>query len=346
MIVTKKDIMETLQEKNGLWDNIRKKKKRMGKNYKPAKPGDEDYSNKAAFDKASAASKNEGLTLEVIDELFSIHEKCDSPSFYISKNTEDFGKPMMEKSGDCYEVAVNPKYKDLSFVFEVINDMYTNKEFSGMLSESNVICEECFELKIETRLIEDLGTWVNRHQISEDLMYHLNNNISLLENVYRPGSKKHAMVIKETRELWKSGVINVSEFSKKLFENTDLGLFGLYEGKMVALDLPFTEDMTEEDLIAEAKYQGKDVEIGKPKRGGSKKFYVYVTKPGGGVKKVSFGDTTGLSAKINNPEARKSFAARHDCANKKDRTKASYWSCRLPRYASLLGLKSKFGGFW
>ena len=86
--------------------------------------------------------------------------------------------------------------------------------------------------------------------------------------------------------------------------------------------------------------------IGKPKRGGSKKFYVYVRKPGGGVKKVSFGDTTGLSAKISNPKARRAFAKRHDCANKKDRTKASYWSCRLPRYAKLLGLKSSFSGFW
>jgi hypothetical protein len=85
--------------------------------------------------------------------------------------------------------------------------------------------------------------------------------------------------------------------------------------------------------------------IGKPKRGGSKKFYVYV-RDKGKVKKVSFGDTTGLSAKINNPEARRAFAKRHDCANKKDRTKASYWSCRLPRYAKLLGLKSSFSGFW
>jgi len=85
--------------------------------------------------------------------------------------------------------------------------------------------------------------------------------------------------------------------------------------------------------------------IGKPKRGGSKKFYVYV-RDKGKIKKVSFGDTSGLSAKINNPEARRAFAKRHDCANKKDRTKASYWSCRLPRYAKLLGLKSSFSGFW
>ena len=52
-------------------------------------------------------------------------------------------------------------------------------------------------------------------------------------------------------------------------------------------------------------------------------------------------------AKINNPKARKAFAARHKCSQKKDRTKASYWSCRLPRYAKQLGLSVKNpGGFW
>jgi hypothetical protein len=90
----------------------------------------------------------------------------------------------------------------------------------------------------------------------------------------------------------------------------------------------------------------KDPPIGKPKRGGSKKFYVYVRNPKTKkIKKVSFGGE-GLKAKINNPKARKAFAARHNCAQKNDKTKASYWSCRLPRYAKLLGLKSNFSGFW
>jgi hypothetical protein len=96
---------------------------------------------------------------------------------------------------------------------------------------------------------------------------------------------------------------------------------------------------------AKSKPKKKTPPIGKPKRGGSKKFYVYV-RDKGKIKKVSFGDTSGLSAKLNNPKARQAFAARHDCKNKKDRTKASYWSCRLPRYAKLLGLKSNFSGFW
>jgi hypothetical protein len=97
-----------------------------------------------------------------------------------------------------------------------------------------------------------------------------------------------------------------------------------------------------EDLLNlnEAEDKKKNPPLGKPKRGGSKKFYVYVKNPKTKkIKKVSFGDTSGLSAKINNPEARRAFAARHDCKNKTDKTKASYWSCRLPRYAKLLGLK-------
>ena len=31
---------------------------------------------------------------------------------------------------------------------------------------------------------------------------------------------------------------------------------------------------------------------------------------------------------------------------KNDRTKASYWSCRLPRYASQLGLGANMNTFW
>jgi hypothetical protein len=96
---------------------------------------------------------------------------------------------------------------------------------------------------------------------------------------------------------------------------------------------------------AKSKPKKKTPPIGKPKRGGSKKFYVYI-RDKGKIKKISFGDTSGLSAKLNNPKARQAFSKRHDCPNKKDRTKASYWSCRLPRYAKLLGLKSNFSGFW
>jgi hypothetical protein len=88
----------------------------------------------------------------------------------------------------------------------------------------------------------------------------------------------------------------------------------------------------------EAEYQGRKVPLGKPMRGDVKKFKVYVKDPAtGNVKKVNFGHG-GTSAKRlgqktmkikkSNPARRKSFRARHNCANPGSRTKARYWSCR------------------
>ena len=108
-------------------------------------------------------------------------------------------------------------------------------------------------------------------------------------------------------------------------------------------------DMNEGEQLDEkkkAKKKKKDPPIGKPKRGGSKAYYVYVRDPKTKrIKKVSFG-SGGLRAKINNPKARRAFAARHKCSQKNDRTKASYWSCRLPRYAKSLGLGANKNTFW
>ena len=80
-------------------------------------------------------------------------------------------------------------------------------------------------------------------------------------------------------------------------------------------------------VIQEAEYQGKKVKLNDPIRGGSKKFYVYVKNEKGNVIKVSFGDTTGLSIKRDDPARRKSFRARHNCDNPGPKTKARYWSC-------------------
>ena len=82
--------------------------------------------------------------------------------------------------------------------------------------------------------------------------------------------------------------------------------------------------------IQEAEYQGRKVKLGKVQRGGKKKFQVYVKNPKtGNVKKISFGDTTGLSIKTKDPARRKSFRARHNCDNPGPKDKARYWSCRM-----------------
>ena len=84
-----------------------------------------------------------------------------------------------------------------------------------------------------------------------------------------------------------------------------------------------------EHSINEAEYQGREVKLGKPTTGDVKKFKVYVKDPKtGNVKKVNFGDPN-MEIKRDNPERRKNFRARHNCADKTDRTKAGYWSCRM-----------------
>jgi hypothetical protein len=246
---------------------------------------------------------------------------------------------------------------------------------------------------------------VKKDILSDNLRYHVDNKLPLTENTFRYGSKSFLDLWAEARALYLREIIHVNDDDKEILLETDLGNYGMYEGKLVELDLPMLEEGIDlsvraneiplmkildraqqkghdkypfyNELVAELGQEYIDIDeiryilrdygvyheyedllnlnetdkkkknppIGKPKRGGSKKFYVYVRKPGGGIKKVSFGQA-GMSAKINNPEARRAFAARHKCAQKTDKTKASYWSCRLPRYAKLLGLKSSFSGFW
>jgi hypothetical protein len=310
-----------------------------------------------------------------------------------------------------------------------------------------------------------------QQRISENLLYHINNEKPLTENTFRYGSTAFLDLWREARTLYSRNILSVGDEDEHILLETNLGEYGMFEGDRVPLDLPILDEgtfyskehiatygddegnmanvyknyngkdfyvdtneydfdatnlhdlkeklkgygfihwisgrleegnleeisiksnnvrdlirrlyndsklvdflqfkdfrnalrfiknasldewyelmadvNTYEDTLTEAKYQGKEVALGKPKRGGAKKFYVYVMNPKTKkVKKVSFGDTSGLSAKINNPKARKAFADRHDCKNKKDKTKAGYWSCRLPRYASLLGLKGSYSGFW
>ena len=286
--------------------------------------------------------------------------------------------------------------------------------------------------------------------LSEGLQYHISKKVPLHETIYRYGSEKHLMLIKEARRMYSRGVIDLSEDDKQLV-STNLGEFALYEGVEVPLDLPmvneekveatyagrpvtvikvnptdettwkvrfangkevdfadtianikFNEDLGEnidkvtggfpykveggkaiistwmpdeskeriikrcEDagydcspnqaggvtiMLKKGTYESldeekKDPPIGKPKRGGSKAYYVYVRDPKTKrIKKVSFG-SGGLRAKIKDPKARSAFAKRHRCSEKNDRTKPSYWSCRLPRYAQALGLGSNSNTFW
>lgn len=172
--------------------------------------------------------------------------------------------------------------------------------------------------------------------MSEGLKYHIDNNISITESIYRPASEAHFELLSEARKRFELNELTLTGIDKQLFEETDLGRFGEYDGEIVPLDFLF-----------EAEYHGKNVELGKPMRGGTKKYHVYVMNPKTKkVKKIAFGDVHGgLTAKVSNPTARKSFAARHKCHLKNDKLTAGYWACRINRYAHLWGGKV-YPGFW
>ena len=283
--------------------------------------------------------------------------------------------------------------------------------------------------------------------ISENLSYHIDNNISLMENVFRIGSDAHLSMIKEAKKLYSRGVLDLCEEDEALME-THIGEFDLYENEIVPLDLPMLEEQMDiEDEIANEEF-GMDYDqlgsnekdwvrdeidnmsmseaysgfrrgepedpdtipfeptksvsefkedlralfgkfksdlnnpefikgvaqvmvswksllrsqldeakkakkkdnrpIGKPMRSssGGKAYKVYVKDPKTKkIKTVRFG-SGGLRAKINDSKARAAFAKRHKCSTKKDRTKAGYWSCRLPYYAKDLGLTGGGNFFW
>jgi hypothetical protein len=177
--------------------------------------------------------------------------------------------------------------------------------------------------------------------ISDALKYHIENGLTLTNNVFRVYSEGYFDLVNEVRELWGEGKIDLNEEDILMVES-DLGIKVKIGKEYVYLDAPYiSETETEEDIIAEAKHHGKNVNLGKPFRtpGGPKKFAVYVRKSGGGIKKVTFGDPK-LRVKNANKGAAKSFRARHKCSQKKDRTTAGYWSCNVGRYAKQLGLSS------
>lgn len=108
---------------------------------------------------------------------------------------------------------------------------------------------------------------------------------------------------------------------------------------LINLKIAYVDDSERDDVqaylarkagINEAEYQGRKVKLNKPIRSsdGPKKFHVYVKDPKTkNVKKVNFGDPD-MEIKADNPDAKRSFRARHNCDNPGPKTKARYWSCR------------------
>jgi hypothetical protein len=167
--------------------------------------------------------------------------------------------------------------------------------------------------------------------VSEELQYHLDNRLTLNENVFRIYSESYLNLINEVRNLYRLGFIELNE-NDKWIVISDLGKSVLSEKQSNYED--FYGSVENVDLLNEAEYQGRNVQLGKIMQGDIKKFKVYVKNDKGKVVKVNFG-FGGKSAKgkrmvikKNNPERRRSFRARHNCDNPGPRWKPRYWACK------------------
>lgn len=200
--------------------------------------------------------------------------------------------------------------------------------------------------KLADYLVES-EQWVNTPAEGDDFAFELPDEV--LVETYIIEVADDCILLDSTPE------INAALAEWATLEDTDEGDSGVVMETMGYGSLVGEEDEVDEDQGAgqvlakaiadapvdtmdEAEYQGRKVPLGKPMRGDVKKFKVYVKDPKtGNVKKVNFGHG-GTSAKRagqktmkikkSNPARRKSFRARHNCANPGPRTKARYWSCR------------------
>ena len=190
--------------------------------------------------------------------------------------------------------------------------------------------------------------------LEEAVQYHLDNNISITENVFRPASDMFFQMIGEAKKLYSEGKYTPADEWEKDMLNSDIGEIAEFEGQTVVLDYPIEEGLEEcwsgytqkgmkkkgDKMVpncvpvneADDPTGGKG--IGKPFRsGGGGAVYVRV---GDGVRKINFSQS-GMTKKYNDPAATRSFVARHHCLTNKDKTSRSYWACRWPRFFSNSG---------
>lgn len=163
----------------------------------------------------------------------------------------------------------------------------------------------------------------NEFQISEGLKYHLDNGLGISDSVYRIGSEAYHNLFEEVKKYWDEGNIILNDKEAWMAKNLEIG--------------------------KKAIYDGREVELDSPRRGGDKKFIVYHNSgkkdDDGNIKavKIEWGDTSGLSIKNDDPEAAASYWSRHQCDTKAkmDPLKPGFWACYGPSlFNKQLGLTS------
>jgi hypothetical protein len=162
----------------------------------------------------------------------------------------------------------------------------------------------------------------NKIVVSEMLDYHLKNNLSIVDTVFRVGSEAYCDLVNEVRELYKNGTIKLSENDRIIVSKLQTGTRAVFKGKSVVLDSPSRNT------------------------GNSKKKYIVYHNSGrkdkdGNIiaKKIEWGDPK-LPVRNGDPEAAKNFRARHQCSSKSDQSTPGWWACNIHLFHKQLGLES------
>jgi hypothetical protein len=256
-------------------------------------------SDKFAIYRYYFSNLNEGLVYTDLNEEHSI----------------SWFKKLMESNGLINE------YKK---IMEIYNEFYIKNGYMGKNTpmDENKTITLSFDKIIEPNSTPRLNSnHESKIDISEGLKFHIINNKSIIENVYKIGSNNFDNLLEECRDLYMNGDLELSDDDLSFIMENEYGPIE-------------NTNYTVGDMLNEAEYQGRKVQLGKIMQGDIKKFKVYVKNDKGKVVKVNFG-FGGKSAKgkrmvikKNNPKRRKSFRARMNCDSPGPRWKPRYWACR------------------
>jgi len=284
--------------KPGLWENIRRKKEREGKNYKPAKTEKEGRPTQEQLKKAQSdePSKNDPRRTPAPkkdQKKGSKKNKPDSAKNPSGKIT--FSKEVTKQLSDKVKEH-NAKGKGSKATLGMLKAVYRRGAGAYSTSHAPKMSRHGWAIARVNAFLKLL-----RSGRPSNPKYTTDNDL-LPKGHPRAGKSEGGFKYKDP----KTG--QVYEYDRK----------GIYKKDGRTL-IP----------ARGAEYQGRKVQLGKPFRTpkGPKKFSVYVKNPKGNVVKVNFGDPN-MKIKKNIPGRRKSFRARHNCDNPGPRHKARYWSCR------------------
>lgn len=283
---------EINEKAKGLWANIEAKRKR---GESPAKPGDEDYPDKKQWNRLTKEGENMGESNNYMFwlNLKGIHDDA-VEMLHMDCSAVD------ELIADGHQWALEHVITAKDDIEEVYHFLEANLEGNNMMNEN--MGES-----------NNYMFWSSLKTIAHASGELLEMDKTMVDRILSDGhgwALDHIATSNDDME-------EVYHFLANSLNAYDGDTEGGYEDEY---------GNVEDSELYEGKYDGK--KLGKPMKGDVKKFKVYVKNKKGNVVKVNFGDPN-MEIKRDNPERRKSFRARHKCAQAKDRTTPKYWSCKM-----------------